>query len=245
MPCLHISAPAETGAGTVQFRKLALGKIQCYICDFVPQEHLKEMLLFHHSEAFCECYREKASQIDPYNDVCQTEEEEEACNRFAKMSKDEREKHCKGSYYPYYSKSTADKLYWYEQGSDNVKEKMQVVDDFMEAIAMGVKEARKKELNIDIDFKETHAVALTTTQVASHQRAHLDHAQAYGKEKNTPELRAYIGHMALQSEGMVLRLENLTEVMLNCLDRQATAFDQKSEVVEDHLYQSRFGTVVE
>jgi hypothetical protein len=235
MPCLHISAPAETGAGTVQFRKLTLGKIQCYICDFVPQEHLKEMLLFHHSEAFRNCYREKATQIDPYN-VRQTEEEEEACNRFAKMSQDEREKHCKGSYYPYYSKFTADKSYWYEDGSVNVTEKMQVVDAFMEAIAMGVKEARKKELKKDIDFKETHAVALTTTQVASHQRAHLDHANAYDEGNDDPELRAYIGHMPLQSEGMVLRLENLTEVMLNCLDRGATTFDPKSEVVEDHLY---------
>jgi hypothetical protein len=236
MPCLDNSVYTETGENKVQFRKLTLGAIQCYICDFVPQKYLKEMVLFHHSEAFRKCYSKSEALIDPYN-VDVTEKEAQACNRFAKMNENDRRKVCKGSYCTYYSSYEGDQSYWYEKGFSNAKKELQFVDDFMKAIAKGVKEARKKELDTDIDFKEMHAVAITTINDASHQRAHLDNSKAYEDENAAPTQRAYIGHMPLQSEGMVLRLENLTDEMLNFLDPQEKGvLNQDSELVEDHLY---------
>jgi hypothetical protein len=166
MPCLD--KPPEAEEKEVKFRKLTLGNIDCFICDFVPTDHLKNMLLFHRSKEFLKSYEENSVLIDPF-DVGETKEEEEDHQRFLNLSVEEREGPCRGRYYEYYSKYKSDKSYWYEKGSKRAKEKMQVVDDFMESIAKGV-----ESVITDIDFKEMHGVAITTTQDAFHQKAHLD-----------------------------------------------------------------------
>jgi hypothetical protein len=242
MPSLDVSAPAESGESTVQFRKLTLDTIECYICDFVPKIHLKAMLKFHRSKAFTECYSNNSALIDPFG-VRDTKEEDVQYRHYSDMQLDQREKLSHGRYFPYYSKYKGDQSYWYDQGFEGAHEGIRVVDEFMDKISKGVKKVIKEESKIEteIEFKEMHGVAITTTHDAFHQRAHLDHCKAYDKANDSPEKRAYIGHMPLQSEGMVLRLDNPTKKMLNCLNAReegdaTVVLNNSSEVVEDHLY---------
>jgi hypothetical protein len=239
MPCLDNSANTEAEVSTVKLRKLTIGNIQCYICDYVPVDLLQKMVWFHRTKEFGKRYNNHAVLIDPY-DVQQTEKEVAALKAFQQMDQNERAKQCKGSYYTYYSKYKDDNSYWYEKGFTGAEKEMQVVDEFMKKIAEAVKAAKKEELNIDIEFQEMHGVAITTTQGADHQKAHVDTEKAFYVDKDAPEKRAYIGHMPLQSEGIVLRLENLTEQMLRCLKapegHDAPVLDHNSEVVQDHLY---------
>jgi hypothetical protein len=108
----------------------------------------------------------------------------------------------------------------------------------MQQIASGVKDVREAELKTSIEFQEMHGVAITTMQDAIHQRAHVDHGKAFHHCNDEPQKRAYIGHMPLQTEGMVLRLENLTKKMLACLksSTESDQLDHNSEAIQDHLY---------
>jgi hypothetical protein len=244
MPSLDKTATAhvESGESTVQFRKLTLDTIECYICDFVPKNHLTAMLLFHRSKAFTEYYSNNSALIDPFG-VRDTQEEDVQYRRYSKMQLDEQEKLSHGRYCPYYSKYKSDQSYWYDQGLEGAHKGIRVVDEFMEEISKGVKKVIKEEseIELEIEFKEMHGVAITTTHDAFHQRAHLDHCKAYDKANDAPKKRAYIGHMPLQSEGMVLRLDNPIKKMQKCLiareGRDATVLlSDKDEVVQDHLY---------
>jgi hypothetical protein len=206
------------GSSTIKFDEVKLSEyLTIYICDFIPVSHLKKMTNFHDSSSFQKRCERRKNNIYPYD--VKTSSVELA--NHLKTNKD-----ISGAYYPYITKRLGEEKFSCDTGSEAHSS---VVADFLLDISKGLQAVIGDELSSSDDL-EIHGVCIETVK-PSHQRGHLDHKSPYEMEK-----RSFIGHMPLNQEGIVLRLENISSEMRDCLLKKESNLDEKVDVVDDILY---------
>jgi hypothetical protein len=208
----------EEPSSRVKFRALELSpQLKVYVCDYIPVKHLEELTSFHDSSCFQKTCKEEKKKILPY-DVRTSVEENKKYH--------ETNKAAYGSYFPYLDKGLAGKKFRRHAGLKGAHTTR--VENFMNEVSKGLNEVTGKQLLNGA--LEIHGFCIETVEPA-HQRGHIDHALSYEVDK-----RSFVGHMPLDQEGIVLRLENISSGMRQCLLQKEANLVDKFEVVDHILY---------
>ena len=215
-PCCEMKF--EKQSPNVKFRTQCLSaELKVYVCDYVPVQYLQALTEFHETRRFQKEYKEGKKKITPYD--IQTSVKE-------KKNYDETNKAANATYFHYLEKRLNKKNF-----SMRTKSKSAYplgVTTFLADVSRGLNEVTgNASLNGDL---EIHGLCIETVKPA-HQRGHIDHESSYEMEK-----RSFVGHMPLDQEGIVLRLDNISSEMRQCLLQKEYNLDEKVDVVDDILY---------
>jgi frataxin-like iron-binding protein CyaY len=203
----------------LKFREQVLSaELKVYVCDYIPVKHLAAMTRFHDCGDFKKACNPGRQDIIPYDVRTSVEEHE----NYKKTN----EAKSYGTYFPYLDKGLDEKKF---KCHENLKgANTSEVENFLRDVSKGLNEVTGSELlNGDL---EMHGLCIETVKPA-HQRGHIDHALSY----DVDEL-SFVGHMPLDQEGIVLRLENISSEMRDCLLLKEANLDEKVDVVDDILY---------